>query len=81
MTGEAHATTPANLRDELGALPAHGGISEQFADRHRRLMAFHLYEFRIGGLRCRDPEKFDLGRTDRDVGDARRANRRIRLRQ
>ncbi len=35
----------------------------------------------IGGLRCRDPEKFDLGRTDRDVGDACGADRRIRLRQ
>ncbi len=31
----------------------------------------HPYEFHIGGLRCRDPEQFDLGRTDRDVGDAR----------
>jgi hypothetical protein len=41
----------------------------------------HPYGFHIGGLRCRDPEMFDLGRTDRDVGDARRENRRIRLRE
>ena len=41
----------------------------------------HPYGFHIGGLRCHDLEMFDLGRTDRDVGDARGENRRIRLRE
>jgi hypothetical protein len=40
MTRETeHASVIMRLRDELGALRAHGGISEQFADWHRRLIA------------------------------------------
>ena len=37
--GTEHASVITSLRDELGALRAHGGISEQFADWHRRLVA------------------------------------------
>src|SRR5215831_1362199 len=33
-----HASALARLRDEVGALRASGGISEQFANWHRRLM-------------------------------------------
>src|SRR5271166_3290951 len=37
MTGETHALALASLRDELGVHQAHGEISEQFVDWHRRL--------------------------------------------
>jgi hypothetical protein len=36
--GTEHASEITSLRDELGALRAHGGISQQFADWHRRLI-------------------------------------------
>jgi hypothetical protein len=36
--GTEHAPLLVSLRDELGALRASGGISEQFADWHRHLM-------------------------------------------
>jgi hypothetical protein len=35
--GTEHAPVIARLRGELGALRAHGEISEQFANWHRRL--------------------------------------------
>jgi hypothetical protein len=38
MTVEEHASALESLRYELGALREHGGISEQFADWHRRLV-------------------------------------------
>jgi hypothetical protein len=39
MTGEAHASALASLQHELGVHRARGGISEQFEEWHRRLMA------------------------------------------
>jgi hypothetical protein len=40
MSEEAeHASSVAGLRDELGALRLHGGISNQFVDWHGRLAA------------------------------------------
>ena len=38
MTVEEHASALESLRHELGALREHGGIGEQFADWHRRLV-------------------------------------------
>lgn len=38
MTAEQHASALTSLRDELSALRVQGGISERFADWHRRLI-------------------------------------------
>jgi len=49
--GSEHASNPESLRDELGALRVSGGLSEQFADWHRRLMAC-LHSISYDVARC-----------------------------
>jgi hypothetical protein len=54
MTGKAHASALGNLRDELDLHRACGGISEQFAEWHRRLTG------RLEKIANEDPSCADL---------------------